>query len=243
MMASGICDMTGTKTQITDEMVRGYGMSAGAGIVGIAAAEDFGSAPDGFRPSDILDGCRSVIVLGVPFPEGALIDDDAEYIDIRNAVNERSNAAAKDVTKRIKDNGHKAKAVNGMGGKYVNGMQCGHISLKHAAELAGLGVIGKNYLLTNPEYGNLLWFSAVLTDAALVPDKRERYGICDDCDICVRACPSRALSDPSYFGKRECSGHCFKMVDKKWIIDCFLCRKVCPHRFGIIERARHSVRE
>jgi len=25
----------------------------------------------------------------------------------------------------------------------------------------------------------------------------------------------------------------FKMVDKKWEIKCFLCRKVCPHSFGI----------
>jgi len=25
----------------------------------------------------------------------------------------------------------------------------------------------------------------------------------------------------------------FKMVGKKWEIICFLCRKVCPYRFGI----------
>jgi len=174
-----------------------------------------------------------VIVLGSPFPREAILGDPDGYIDIRNAVNEKMNGIEKDVAKRIKSEGYKVKTISGLGGKWVNGRSHGHISLKHAAELAGLGIIGKNYLLINPEYGTLLWFGAVLTDANLVPDEKAQYDLCNDCNICIDMCPSKALGDRASFGKEECIGKMFKMVNKKWKINCFLCRKVCPHRFGI----------
>jgi epoxyqueuosine reductase QueG len=143
---------------------------------------------------------------------------------------------AKVVAKRIKADGFKAKAISAVGGKWVEGdgrkEQFGHISLKHAAQLAGLGVIGKNYLLTNPQNGNLLWLSAVLTDAELLPDEKVQNTMCDNCNKCVEACPSKALDNLSSFGKKGCSQF-FKIENKKFVIKCFLCRTVCPHCSGI----------
>jgi len=213
--------------------VKGYGYDAGAGVVGIACSDAFDQAPDGFRPSDAMEGCRSVIVLGSPFPQEAILGNPVGYIDIRNEINARMKDIAKNVSKRIKDDGYKVKIVSGIDGKWVDGMQHGSISLKHAAELAGLGFIGRNYLLINPEHGTLLWFNAILTDAELVPDERIRNTVCGDCDRCVILCPSKALDDPASFGKKACSGTMFKMVGSKWEIKCYLCRKICPHRFGI----------
>ncbi len=220
------------KIEIDSLIVKEYGMAAGASIVGIAAAKDFKLAPDGFKPSDNLEGCISVIVLGVPFPQKALSLNPPKYTELRNAMLTKMTGIAKDVAKRIiKDSGYKAKAISGSGGKWVNGSQHGYISLKHAAELAGLGLINRNYLLTNSQYGNLLWLSAVLTDADLVPDKKAQYKICDNCNKCVEACPSGALDNPGSFGKKECSKF-FTIVNKKFEIKCYLCRSVCPYRFG-----------
>jgi len=196
--------------------------------VGIAASKDFGQAPEGFKPTDALEGCVSVVVLGTPFPKEALLKSSEEYTEIRNAMLKNMNAVAKDVAKKIKKDGYKVKVINGTAGKYVNGKLYGHISLKHAAELAGLGIIGRNYLLTNPESGNLLWLSAVLTDAELVPDRKAQYTVCDNCDKCVDACPSGALDDVA-FGFKECSETCWKMVNGAWQLVCFVCRKVCPY--------------
>ena len=173
-----------------------------------------------------------MIVLGTPFSREALLGTPTEYTDVRNATYKKMDGIAKDVAKHIKSKGYRTKAIGGIGGKWIDGFTHGAISLKHAAELAGLGTIGKNYLLISPEYGTLLWFSAVLTDAPLESDKKLEYDVCSDCDICVEACPSGALNDLPEFKKKACASTCFKMVNKKWELHCHLCRKICPHRFG-----------
>ena len=223
---------------MTSEMIKEYALNAGAGVVGIAATKAFVSAPDGFKPTDIMPDCLSVIVLGCPVPrEAILAEDTVGFIDVRNAVNKKVTGIANDLEKWLKGQKYKAKSVSGMSGKWVerDGVkrQVGPISLKHAAELAGLGVIGRNYLLTNPQYGNLLWFSAVLTDADLAPDQRIDHNFCDGCNICTEACPTGALDDyPMTFQRKKCEGTMFKMVDKKWEIMCFNCRKLCPYCLG-----------
>jgi len=219
------------KLELSSGLVKEYALAAGATIAGIATASDFFHAPDGFKPSDVLEGCRSVIVLGVPFPQEALRLPAPEYTAMRNEYIAKLTAIAKALEKRIKADGHKAKAISATGGKFIEGKHWGTISLKHAAELAGLGVITRNYLLTSPEYGNLLWLSAVLTDAELAPDEKLQFDICASCNICVGICPSGALDDPASFGRKKCDKF-FKIVDKKLEIQCYRCRAVCPYRFG-----------
>jgi epoxyqueuosine reductase QueG len=221
------------KIELNSVIVKQYGLEAGASVVGIAASKDFGAAPDGFKPSDNLEGCLSVIVLGVSHPREAL-NDIAEYTAARNAMLTKMTDMAKRVARRITVAGYKTKAISATGGRTVDKNHYGYISLKHAAELAGLGLITRNYLLTNDQYGNLLWLSAVLTDTELTPDGKVQYSFCDNCNICVESCTSGALDVPASFGKKECSQH-FKIVNKKFEIQCFLCRTVCPYRFGINE--------
>jgi len=222
-------------TKINNETIKEYGIRAGANVVGIAASKDFGLAPDGFKPVDVLPECLSVIVLGAAFsPE--VLNDIAEYTASRNAMLTAMTNMAKEVAKRIKAAGYKATAISAAGGKWVEGAgrkeQFGYISLKHAAEIAGLGVIGKNYLLTNPQYGNLLWFSAVLTDAELMPDEKIQSDICENCNKCVEVCPASALDDLASFGKQGCSKF-FTIEDKTFKIKCFLCRTICPYSLNI----------
>ena len=223
-------------TELTSEMVKEYGITAGADVVGIAASKDFSLAPDGFKPTDVLPECLSVIVLGATFsPE--VLSNIAEYSASRNAMLTEMTNKAKKVEKRIKANGYKTKVISAAGGKWVDvggdgkKEQFGYISLKHAAEISGLGVIGKNYLLTSPQYGNLLWLSAVLTDAELAPDEKAQSLMCDNCNKCVEACPSGALDDLASFGRKGCSQF-FKIEDKKFVVKCFLCRTICPHGIG-----------
>ena len=132
--------------KINSELVKEFGLTAGANVVGIAASKDFGMAPEGFRPTDKLEGCRSVVVCGVPFPKEALIKNTVEYTKIRNDMVKKMDSIAKEVAKQIIKKGYKASAIGSVSSKGYNGP----ISLKHAAELAGLGIINRNYLLSNP---------------------------------------------------------------------------------------------
>lgn len=222
-------------TDLTSDEVKKYGKEAGADLTGIAASEDFGLAPDGFKPADVLAGCHSVIVLGTAFLPCVLKSTDL-YSANRNAMLSSMTDMAKVVAKRIKASGYSTKVISAAGGKWIDGEgrkeQVGFISLKHAAEIAGLGVIGKNYLLTNPQYGNLIWLSAVLTNAKLIPDKKIKLSaMCRGCNKCVEACPVKALDEITSFGKKGCSSH-YKIENGKLRIKCFLCRTVCPYYSG-----------
>ena len=54
-------------TELTSAIVKEYGLNAGANVVGIATSKDFSLAPDGYKPTDVLPECLSVIVLGATF--------------------------------------------------------------------------------------------------------------------------------------------------------------------------------
>jgi len=158
-------------------------------------------------------------------------DNITDYSTSRNAMVSKMTAVAKELEKMIKADGYKSKAISSTGGRTVDGKFRGHISLKHAAESAGIGIIGRNYLLISEEYGTRLWLSAVLTVADLVPDNKVQLNYCDDCNLCVEACPIGALDDLSSFKKKEC-GNYFKLVGGKFEMHCFKCRTVCPRRSG-----------
>lgn len=72
------------------------------------------------------------------------------------------------------------------------------LSHKTAATCSGLGWIGKNGLLINRTYGSKLSWATVLTNAPFEPDSPLTESQCGDCDLCVRHCPSGAVSGSSW---------------------------------------------
>nr|MDO8076024.1 hypothetical protein [Candidatus Freyarchaeota archaeon] len=72
----------------------------------------------------------------------------------------------------------------------------GEVSLKHAAQCAGLGEIGLNRLLITPEYGPRVRLGALITNAELTPDEPFTEKLCqrEKCAACVKACPAGAIS-------------------------------------------------
>ena len=72
--------------------------------------------------------------------------------------------------------------------------QRAHLSHKKVGYLAGLGHIGLNNLLVNPELGARFRLVTVLTDMPLEADK-PLEGDCGECRECLEPCPANAIRE------------------------------------------------
>jgi epoxyqueuosine reductase QueG len=79
----------------------------------------------------------------------------------------------------------------------------GHLSHKMVATRAGLGWIGKSALLITPEYGPRLRLTSVLTDAPLKTGKPVVESSCGKCQVCVKACPVKAIRGETWSRKSK----------------------------------------
>ena len=108
------------------------------------------------------------------------------------------------------------------------------VSVKHAAVLAGLGYIGKNSLLITPEYGNMIWLSAVLVDIELEPDEIINGKCPENCTICIENCPVNAIKrDSLEMDQKACFEYAFHVDEgEDFYFKCHKCRTLCPQCFG-----------
>ena len=106
------------------------------------------------------------------------------------------------------------------------------ISLKHAAQAAGLGTIGRHSLLITPEFGSMVWLGAVLCEQELESDPL-KDPICNHCNACVSICPVNALAHLE-LTQQACWDYAFgeDQATQCWVIRCHKCRDICPFNFG-----------
>jgi epoxyqueuosine reductase QueG len=109
----------------------------------------------------------------------------------------------------------------------------GILSLKHAGYLAGLGIMGKNTLLTNNKLGNRITLGALLLNVSLKGDPIAKYRICkEDCNACINKCPVKALDGKSIVQKL-CREKSQLTTPKGYsLYVCNTCRTVCPSGEG-----------
>ena len=185
-------------------------MHAGADLVGIASADRFKHYPEEKRPESLLQGAKSVIVVGVR----VLLDTVKPNLLLSAlhhiTLNMYHNQIAYDIGRLLDNYGYSAVVIpHRIGnldpelrksGDYMNIYpKLFGISTRHAAVEAGLGILGKSRLLITPRFGPRQRVAAVITDARLKPDrkisKKESEKLCPlACHACIEACPGKALS-------------------------------------------------
>lgn len=107
------------------------------------------------------------------------------------------------------------------------------------AERAGLGWIGKNGLLINPEFGSWVTLSVMFFDRSVdVYDKPHEF-LCGDCVRCLNGCPTGAFASPGVVDARLCLS--YQSIENRGdvpeplrkgfvgrIFGCDICQDVCP---------------
>lgn len=141
-------------------------------------------------PAVSLPGARSIICVAVsyrppanePIPSGGLIADYATFQDYHVFMKDRLFALASAIRAELEaDFAFKAC------------VDSSPIAERSLAVLAGLGFIGRNRMLINPDLGPAVFLGELLTDLPLEADA-PCGGDCGTCAACIAACPTGALT-------------------------------------------------
>lgn len=220
---------------IDNKEVKEILFSLGADLCGIASIDRFDDAPKGYHPLDVLPTCKSVISFACRFPVGSLICKSATpYTRIRNSISPKIDSISLDLCIELEKRGAVSVPIPAIEDEFDEntGRWRSIVSLKHAAQAAGLGTIGRHSLLITPEFGSMVWLGCVLCDIELEADKMKE-NICNNCNLCVNACPINALKNVE-LDQQACWDHAFgdNKKTKVWEISCHKCRDICPHNLG-----------
>jgi epoxyqueuosine reductase len=212
----------------------------GADICGVAPVARFVDAPKGFHPCDIYPDCKSVVAFASHFPLSTLqAKTNAPYTLVRNRMVDKLDGISFHVSGELEMEGVVSIPIPSAepyefwdaGRNHGRGI----LSLKHASFLAGLGVFGKNTLLINERFGNMIWLGAVLVSIDLGPDPMATYeGCTSGCTLCIDSCPQHALDGITIDQKlcRERSNSCTD--GGGLVLSCNICRKICPYHKGLL---------
>ncbi len=219
------------------EQIRKIVIDLGADICGFAPVNRFENTSEGFRPSDLIDNAKCVIVFGKRVPNSVFNSKSpVPYTKVNDAILEELVNIGIKASLVLEDNGIMGLPIPSEPYEYwepENKKGKAILSLKEAGFYAGLGGIGKNNLLTNKEYGNRILLNAVIVDREYEADDLQESSFCtDSCTLCIDNCPSGAIGENSVVQKRcrESSG----VVNIKgyFLYVCNECRKNCPAGLG-----------
>lgn len=227
-----------------DERLDEFSRDLGADFYGVADllnAKDFIAEQGGIKVSEY----PRAISIGI-----VLLDDIVNQLPDRfdrsvavnykhhsyEIINLRLDLIASRLSNILQKNGNKALPIPALE-RYDDDRICAVFSHKLAANLAGLGWIGKSCLLVTPEVGPRVRWTTILTDAPLKTAEKPLEDGCGQCADCVNICPVSAFTGESFRAEeaREVRYDAFKcekyfeiMEDAGKIPVCGLCIYACP---------------
>lgn len=226
--AVGICDLRPIeRTAFADWLARGYG-----GTMTYLNRQ----AQRRRQPERIVPGCqRAVVVLKNYFSDPPAARAGAARV-ARYAWGEDYHRVVGDQLRVVSAALVALGATADLTRCFVD---AGPVPERELAQRAGLGWIGKNTLLIDPERGSFTFIGTVFTDLALAVDTPTRTDHCGSCRLCLDACPTGAFAADRVLDARRCISYLTiewrKPFDAAqggmvgdWLFGCDVCQDVCP---------------
>jgi epoxyqueuosine reductase len=196
-------------------------------------------------PRLILPDCRSILVLGVRYPDPASASQStgssptglvAAYAwgqDYHLVLPERLKALVDFVEEQT-------------GQPVPNRVytDTGPLLERELAQRAGLGWIGKNTCLIHPRLGSYFLLAEVMLGVDLEPDPPFTDDRCGTCTRCIQACPTGCILPDRTLDAERCISYLtienrgsipadLRPLMGRWVFGCDICQLVCPwNRFA-----------
>ena len=198
-------------------------------------------------PKLLLESVKSIIVVGISYNTGyktEINNNDTLYgklssisygEDYHNIVNEKLDLLAT----KIEESG-----VIFEWRKFVD---TGPLLDKAIALKAGIGWQGKNTLIINEKYGSKISIGYLLTDIEMtefeVSNSNAQKVDCGECNICINACPTKALKGDYTMDSKKCVSYLTQTKEEipyelrskmgLQVYGCDICQLVCPHNKSV----------
>ena len=188
------------------------------------------------HPRHLLDGVRSILMLGVNYRTAEPAATRAgQGVVSRYGWGDDYHDVIRGQLHRLADF-HRQLVPEA---KVRGVVDTAPLSERAFARQAGLGWIGKNTMLLNRRLGSWLFLAALLSSEQLDYDEPSEKGYCGTCRACLDACPTGALVEPHWLDARKCISYLTIELRDSIATDlqgslgdrlfgCDLCQEVCP---------------
>ena len=202
------------------------------------------------HPTRILPECRSVLVLGLRYPSPTASGiGESQSLALHGKI--AAYAWGKDYHDVLPERLRKLVAfIESQVAHPVPNhwyTDTGPLLERELAQRAGLGWIGKNTCLINPEAGSYFLLAEILLGIELEPDQSFTHDHCGKCTRCLTACPTDCILPDRTLDSRRCISYLtielkgmlpreLRPLMGTSVFGCDICQQVCPwNRFATTE--------
>lgn len=209
-------------------------------------------------PKLILAECQSILVVGWPHTPPGLSPLEMETDRRKPRGRIAAYAWSEDYHDVIPNRLEELVGFveNHVGGPVPNRWytDTGPILERDLAQRAGLGWIGKNTCLINPQQGSFFLLAEIFLGITLEPDIPFSADRCGTCTRCIEACPTACIQTDRTLDASRCIS--YLTIELKgaiardlrsqlgdWVFGCDICQLVCPWNHRLAQQDRSDQKD